>query len=334
MVFGLDDPNDLAGMIAARLGTRVAAHELRDFADGEFKVRPLTDPRGAHACVVAGLSGDARRSPQDRLCMLLFFIAALRDHGASRISVIAPYLPFARKDRRTRAFDPISLRYVAQLLEAAAPDELLTIEVHNPAAFDNAFRFPARSLATHEVLLSAALEQAGSGPLAIASPDPGGIRRAQSWREAVEHATGHAVGFAMLDKRRHADHVSGSETVCGDVRGMTVLLIDDMVGSGTTMARAARALLCAGALRVIGVAGHGLFLERAADLLEAAGLDGLILCDSLPQTRLTAQRFRSRVRWVSTADHLATALVRAAAPDAHAPPRALQPSQAACAQAR
>ena len=79
MVFGLDDPNGLAGMIAARLGTRVAAHELRDFADGEFKVRPLTDPRGAHACVVAGLSGDARRSPQDRLCMLLSGSNSIRD---------------------------------------------------------------------------------------------------------------------------------------------------------------------------------------------------------------------------------------------------------------
>jgi len=184
LVFGLDDPHSMAGVIAACCDAEAGALEIRDFSDSEFKIRPLTDPYARQVWVVAGLFGDARRSPQDRLCMLLCLVSALRDHGARSVTVVAPYLPFARKDRRTQAFDPISIRYVAQWLEASGADALITLEPHNFAAFDNAFRIPARAASAHRVLLAAALEAAGDTELVLASPDPGassghssGVRR-------------------------------------------------------------------------------------------------------------------------------------------------------------
>lgn len=235
LIFGLDDPHSLAGVIAACCEAETGALEIRDFADAEFKIRPLTDPFGRHVCVVAGLYGDARRSPQDRLCMLMFFVSDLRDHGALHITVIAPFLPFARKDRRTQTFDAISLRYVGQWFESAGVNTLIALEPHNPAAFDNAFRIPARYVASHRVLLAAALaaalDAAGECELVVASPDPGGIKRAQLWREAVESRTHRPTGFAMLDKRRRGGDMEGTFAVCGEVRDATVLLVDDLIAS-------------------------------------------------------------------------------------------------------
>ena len=308
LVFGLDDPHSMAGVIAACCDAQAGALEIRDFGDGEFKIRPLTDPHGRPVCVVAGLYGDARRSPQDRLCMLLFFVSALRDHGARHITVVAPYLPFVRKDRRTQPLDPISLRYLAQWLESAGVDALLTLEPHNVAAFDNAFRIPARTVATHRVLLAAALEAAGQTDLVVASPDPGGIKRAQLWREAVETASHRPTGFAMLDKRRRAGEMEGAFAVCCEVRDATVLLVDDVIATGATLARASRALFSAGASRVMVAAAHGQFLERAADLLDAAGIDALLVTDSLPSVRLAGHRLRERMTLASAAPALAALL--------------------------
>lgn len=335
LVFGLDDPHSLGGVIAACCEAEAGALEIRDFGDGEFKIRPLTDPFGRHVCVVAGLYGDARRSPQDRLCMLLFFVAALRDHGAQHLTVVAPYLPFARKDRRTQPFDPISIRYVGQWLESAGVDALITLEPHNPAAFDNAFRIPARTVAAHRVLLAAAIEAAGDCELVLASPDPGGIKRAQLWREAVESRTHRPAGFAMLDKRRRAGDLEGAFAVCGEVRDATVLLVDDLIATGATLARACRALFSAGAHRVIVAAAHGQFLERAADLLDAAGIDALLVTDSLPSARLVGHRLRERVTIASAAPAFAGLWLDPAntqlpqGPAQHQPARQSQPSSAA-----
>lgn len=309
LVFGLEDSHGMATQLAACAEAELAAIELRDFAGGEFKVRPLVDPLDRDVYVVAGLYGDSRRSPQDRLLMLLFLVAALRDHGASRITVLAPWLPFARKDRRTQPHDPISLRYAAELLEHAGVHHLITLEPHNEAAFDNAFRIPVTRIPAHRVLLAAALDAAGEGALVIASPDPGGAGRAQLWREAMERRTGRPVRVAMLDKQRRANAIEESFTVYGDVRETTVLLVNDLIATGTTAARASRALLCAGAAKVIVAAAHGQFLERAADLLEAAGIDALLLTDSLPSARLAGHRLRERLTLVGVAPELA-ALIR------------------------
>jgi ribose-phosphate pyrophosphokinase len=113
-------------------------HEERDFEDGEHKVRPLDSVRGADVYVIQSLSGDATQSTNDKLCRLLFFIGALKDAGAARVTAVTPYLCYARKDRRTKVNDPVTTRYVAELFEAVGTDAVMTLDVHNPAAFENA----------------------------------------------------------------------------------------------------------------------------------------------------------------------------------------------------
>ncbi len=139
-LFALDASHDLGAAIAAVMGQPLAAHEERDFEDGEHKARPLDDVAGADVYVVHSLHGGPAQSANDKLCRLLFFIGALKDAGAARVTAVTPYLCYARKDRRTKPNDPVITRYVAALFESVGTDCVVTLEVHNPAAFENAFR--------------------------------------------------------------------------------------------------------------------------------------------------------------------------------------------------
>jgi hypothetical protein len=140
LIFDLDADGPLGRALAADLDLELAPHEQRRFEDGECKLRPLADPRGDDVYVVHSLHGGPRESPHDKLFALLSFIATLRDHGAARVTAVVPYLAYGRKDRRTKPFDPVTQRYVAQLLEAVGMSQLVVLEAHNPAALENAFR--------------------------------------------------------------------------------------------------------------------------------------------------------------------------------------------------
>lgn len=314
MLFSLEADSAFAEALAAELGVRIAPHEERRFPDAECKLRPLVDVHGADACVVLGLHGGPVDSPHDKLWRLLAFVATLRDHGARRVTAVAPYLAYARKDRRTKPHDPVGLRYVAQLFEAVGTDALIVLEAHNVAAFQNAFRIPVLSLEAHRAFAGVAREFAASGPLAVASPDPGGVKRAQLWREALEQELSVPVGFAMVDKRRSAGVLASSGLVAGDVAGASVLLLDDLIGSGETMQRAAAALRAAGAASVVACAGHGLFIEPAAQALAGPHIDALVVTDSVPAFRLPADAAaRGKLRVVSCAPLFAEAIRRAGA---------------------
>jgi ribose-phosphate pyrophosphokinase len=286
LLFGLDPDPRFAQALAADLDQPLAPHEERRFADGECKLRPLVDPRSEDAYVVYGLQGGPQLSPHDKLCRLLMFIATLRDHGAARVSAVVPYLAYARKDRQTKPHDPLNLRYVAQLFEAVGTAQLIVLEAHNVAAYQSAFRCPTLHLEGHQAFTDLIKDLVGDAALAVASPDPGGVKRAQLWREALQGSLARPVGFAFCDKRRSAGLVSSANLVAGDVSGMTVLLLDDLIASGETMRRAAQALRQAGAARVIACATHGLFIEPAADVLADAAIEQILITDSMAPYRL------------------------------------------------
>src|SRR5579859_600416 len=139
-LFAIKGTDNLGQEISKLLAHPLSAHEERDFEDGEHKARPLDPVGGADAYVIHSLYGDPDQSANDKLCRLLFFIGALKDAGARRVTAVAPYLCYSRKDRRTKANDPVTTRYVATLFEAIGCDAVITLEVHNEAAFENAFR--------------------------------------------------------------------------------------------------------------------------------------------------------------------------------------------------
>ena len=311
MIFGLDRDEPLAARIAAALDERLAPHEDRAFEDGEHKWRPLADPRGADAYLIASLHGGPAESPQDKLVRLLTMAATLRDHGAARVSAVVPYLAYARKDRRTKPFDPLALRYLAQWLEASGIAQLIALQPHDVAAFENAFRCPVRALDAHPAFDAVVDELAGgaSAGLAVASPDPGGVKRAQLWREALEARLATPVGFAMVDKRRSAGVVSSERLVAGEVQGRTVLLLDDLIASGETMQRAALALRGAGAGEVLAFAAHGLFVGRAAQVLDDPAIARVVVTDSVPAFRIAADAaVRRKLLVVSSVALLADAI--------------------------
>lgn len=309
LLFSLDSDATFAQALAASLDVVLAPHEDRCFEDGEHKIRPLVDPRGVDAYVVASLHGGPVDSPHDKLCHLLLFIATLREHGAARVTAVVPYLAYARKDRQTKPFDPLTLRYVAQLFEAVGTSQLMVLEAHNVAAFQNAFRCVTQHFEAHRVFDALVAELAGQSPLAVASPDPGGVKRAQLWRESLAQTLARPVGFAMVDKRRSAGVVSSEHLVAGDVDGLTVLLLDDLIASGDTMHRAAMALRQAGAREVLAFAAHGLFTGPARDVLADASLTQIVVTDSVPTFRLPeAGAVRSKLRVVSAAPMFAAAI--------------------------
>ncbi|MBK5205880.1 MAG: ribose-phosphate pyrophosphokinase [Polaromonas sp.] len=309
LLFSLDSDTTFAQALATSLGVPLAPHEDRCFEDGEHKLRPLVDPRGRDAYVTVSLHGGLGGSPHDKLCHLLMFIATLREHGAARVTAVVPYLAYARKDRQTKPFDPVTLRYVAQLFEAVGTSQLIVLEAHNVAAFQNAFRCTTLHLEAHRAFDGIVSELAGDGLLAVASPDPGGVKRAQLWRESLEQTLMRPVGFAMVDKRRSAGVVSSDNLVAGAVDGMTVLLLDDLIASGDTMKRAAVALRQAGAREVLAFAAHGLFTGPAGEVLSDGSLAKIIVTDSVPPFRLPATgAVRDKLRVVSAAPLFAQAI--------------------------
>jgi ribose-phosphate pyrophosphokinase len=286
LLFALDATRAFGERIADALGTTLAPHEERTFEDAEHKIRPRVDPHGEDCVVVQSLHGEPGVSGDDKLVRLLMFLAALRDHGARRVIAVVPYLAYSRKDRRTQPFDPVSSRVVAQLFEAVHGDALLTLEPHNVAAFDNAFRMRAVGLSPNALYTEAVRRIAVDEPLAVASPDIGGVKRAQLWRETLEKALARPIGQAFVDKRRAAGVVSGGDVVTGDVAGATVLIVDDLIATFGTIDRAANALLKAGARRVLAFAAHGLFVSPAADVLERTVVERVFVTDTVPLFRL------------------------------------------------
>ena len=139
-LFCLAASAELGAGLSVALGEPLAAHEEREFEDGEHKARPLDAVNGADVYVVQSLHGGPQQSANDKLCRLLFFIGAIKDAGAARVTAVTPYLCYARKDRRTKPNDPVTTRYIAGMFESVGTDCVVTLEVHNPVAFENAFR--------------------------------------------------------------------------------------------------------------------------------------------------------------------------------------------------
>lgn len=277
-LFALYGTHRLGAAVAAAMHAELDALEEREFVDGEHKSRPLVSVRGDDVYVLHTLHG-GDHSAADRLTRLLFFIAACRENGAARVTAVAPYLAFMRKDQQTKPRDPVTSRYVAQLFDAVGTDMVVTLDVHNVAAFQNGFhRSTLLSMQQPFVARIAAL--ADSGRVVLLSPDTGGMRRVGLLQEACAAAMGHAPGLAVMDKHRSGDRLTG-DLFAGDVAGAEVVIYDDIIASGGTMVRAARACRERGAKRVHAIATHGL-LTGSSEILFAPEIDTVTISDSVP----------------------------------------------------
>ncbi|MDE2166934.1 MAG: ribose-phosphate pyrophosphokinase [Alphaproteobacteria bacterium] len=309
-LFSLSGSVDYAKRVAAQLEVPLAPIEERAFEDGEYKVRPLMPVEGADVFVVHALSSDATQSVNDKLCRLLFLLATLADHGASRVTAVVPYLCYARKDRRTQPYDPVTQRYVAALFEAARADRVIALEVHNTAAFENAFRCATFHIDSAELFAEHFADLARTEKVVIVSPDAGGVKRVELFRRALERRAGQPIDNAFVEKYRGGGVVTGGAVV-GAVEGRTAVILDDLIATGGTLVRAAKACRAAGAKKVLAAATHGLFTGGAPDLFASGELGGLVVGDSIPLPATIPPSARNRLRVLDTTPLVAAAIAAA-----------------------
>ncbi len=308
-VFALDASRDFGTAVAHRIGVELDAHEEREFEDGEHKARPLVSVRDRDVYVLQSLHSDAQQSVNDKLVRLLLFLGALKDASAARVTAVVPYLAYARKDRKSKPRDPVSTRYVAQLFEAVGVDCIVTLDVHNLAAFQNAFRCRCENLEANPLFVAHFAGRLADADVVVVAPDAGGIKRAEDFRRRLAAALGRPVPMAFAEKHRSSGIVSG-EALVGDVSGRVAIIIDDLISGGTTAARAAQTCRARGARRVHVAASHGLFAAGAGAMLAQDAIDEIVVTDTVSAARVPDAGLRRKTTWVSAAPLFAEAIAR------------------------
>lgn len=180
----------------------------------------------------------------------------------------------------------LTARYVAALFEAVGVDRGVTLDVHNLAAFHNAFkRTIAENIQATELFARYFAESNSGEAYAVISPDPGGIARAGQFRQALERRTGRDIDLVFVEKSRSSGVVRGG-TIVGNVSGKVVIIIDDLIAIGGTFARAAAACRKQGAFRVAAAASHGLFVAGGEPLWKETELDEVAVTNTIPPWRI------------------------------------------------
>jgi ribose-phosphate pyrophosphokinase len=309
VIFALHASHPFGEKVARHLGAALSAHEEREFEDGEHKSRALVSVRARDVFVIQSLCGDTQQSVNDKLLRLLFFIGALMDASAARVTAVVPYLAYARKDAKTQTRDPVTTRYVAQLFEAVGTDRVITMDVHNLAAFQNAFRCRTDHLEATKLFVAHFASLLKAEPqITVVSPDIGGMKRAERFRQALGRVLNREPSVAFLEKAR-AQGAMRTGRLIGDVAGAAII-IDDLISTGGTLRNAATACRESGATKVYAAAAHGIFVGNASRLLSGTELDQVVVTDTIPSYRLDPELAGRKLTVLSAAPLFAEAIRR------------------------
>jgi ribose-phosphate pyrophosphokinase len=263
----------LAEDIALELDSELVPTEARTFANGEIYARYGDSIRGADVFVVQSHCSPINEWLMEQLIM----IDAAKRASAKRITVVAPFYPYARQDKKGRGREPISARLVADLFKAAGADRIMSVDLH-AAQIQGFFDGPVDHLFAMPVLLEHFRSKLDQATLTVVSPDMGRVRVADIWSDKL------GAPLAIIHKRRDprvANQVSVHEIV-GEVEGRVCLLVDDMIDTGRTIVKAAEALKKQGALGVVVAATHAIFSDPAVEILQSEVIDSVVVTDTLP----------------------------------------------------
>ena len=309
VIFALHASHPFGEKVARHLVAALSAHEERGFEDGEHKSRSLINVRNRDVFVIQSIYTDERQGVNDKLVRLLFFIGALKDASAARVTAVVPYLTYARKDAKTQTRDPVTTRYVAQLFEAVGTDRIITMDVHNLAAFQNAFRYRTDHLEATKLFAAHFASLLKNAPqITVVSPDIGGMKRAERFRQALGRALNRELNVAFLEKAR-AKGVMRTGRLVGEVAGAAII-IDDLISTGGTLLHAAAACRENGAEKVYAAASHGIFVGDANRLLSGTELDQVVVTDTIPPFRLDPELAGRKLTVLSAAPLFAEAIHR------------------------
>jgi ribose-phosphate pyrophosphokinase len=302
LLFSGNSNPELAIEIAKRLKVPVGKSLVSKFKNEETRVEIGENVRGSEAFVIQSIcKAPNGNGVNDSLMELLLMIDALRRASASRISVIIPYYGYAKQDKKTKGREPISAKVVATLLAAAGAQRIVTLDLH-AAQIQGFFDLPVDNLMAMPVLCNH-LKKEGlcDDKIVIVSPDAGGVHRAELFAKRLNSS------LAIVFKRRPEPDVSEVTDIVGDVNGKIAVVVDDMISTGGTLAKAAEAIRARGATKVYTVATHGIFAGDALEVLERSEIEKVIVTNTIPIANLEAH---PKFVQLSIAQTLADAITR------------------------
>ena len=275
MVFAGTSSKALGAQIGSRLGIELGEVIIQRFQDGEIYVRFEESIRGADIFLVQSTSTPVN----DSLMELLIMINAAKLASAHRITAVMPWYGYSRQDKKSSPREPITARLVAQLLEAAGVDRVLTMDLH-AGQIQGFFQIPVDHMTATPILADHFLERqfAGDFPegLVVVSPDAGRAKLANHFAEKL------GARLAVLDKQRPELNTAEITFLIGDVEGKAALLIDDMIDTAGTLCAGAAVVKKAGATKVLAAATHGIFSGKAFDRLEESVIEEIVVTDTIP----------------------------------------------------
>ncbi|MBK6598536.1 MAG: ribose-phosphate diphosphokinase [Proteobacteria bacterium] len=288
----------LAQDIARHLMTPLGRATVGRFSDGEVNVEIMENVRGRDVFILQPTCPPAN----DHLMELLVMVDACRRASAARITAVVPYFGYSRQDRRPRATRAaITAKLVANMLQSAGVDRLLTIDLHADQ-IQGFFDIPVDNVYASPVLLGDAWRQR-QDKMIVVSPDVGGVVRARALARRLDDAD-----LAIIDKRRPRPNESKVMNIIGDVVGKSCVLVDDMVDTAGTLCAAAQALKDEGATRVVAYITHAVLSGNAIEKISKSTLDELVVTDTIPLS--SAARDCGRIRQLSVAALLAETIRR------------------------
>ena len=260
---------ELVQKISDYLGTPIGKSVVKNFSDGEINVEIDESVRGMDVFVIQSICFPVNNN----LMELLIMIDALKRASAERITAVLPYYGYARQDRKVSPRAPISAKLIADLITTAGASRILAVDLH-AGQIQGFFNIPVDHLFAAPVLLDY-LKQF-KNDIVIVSPDAGGVERARAYAKRLN------TSLAIIDKRRESPNVSQVMNIIGDVSGMVAVLVDDMVDTGGTLARAAYALVEKGAKTVYACCTHPVLSGRAVEVLLDSPIEEIIVTDTIP----------------------------------------------------
>lgn len=289
----------LAQAIADHLGTGLGGATVSEYKNGETRVRIEESVRGADVFIIQPTCHPVNH----HLMELLIMIDAIRRASASRITAVIPYYGYAKQEKKSRPREPITAKLVADLLQVAGADRILTCDLHAPA-IEGFFDIPVDHLQARRLLADRCRELDLPNPVVVA-PDAGRV----GWAIEMRDRLGDGADLAIIAKQRPTADKAFAVEMVGNVKGKTALLIDDMVMTGGTLVAAAEMLLDRGACAVYACATHAAFAPGTRDLLEASPFTKVLISDTIPITQDNKYSNNSKIEIISVAQLLGEAIL-------------------------
>lgn len=285
----------LSEEIVDHVGINLGTTEVKRFSDGEIAINIAESVRGADVFIVQPISGPAN----ENLMELLIMMDALKRASAKSINTVLPYYGYARQDRKTRARDPITAKLIADLLAAAGANRVITMDLH-AGQIQGFFNIPVDHL-TSLPILSKYFQQKKLEQGVVVSPDMGGVTRARELAQRLH------LPIAIIDKRRPEPNVSEVMSIIGQVKGKTVIMVDDIIDTAGTITVGAKALLEHGAKEVYACCTHAVLSGPAIERLENSPVKELVITNTIP---LPPEKNLDKIRVLSVATLIGDAIIR------------------------